>query len=174
MGAKRSWLPIDCKERNDPYRQPTHAGPQSRPEVRGPPATAKGPEEPRQRERAASLTCLLFIRRTSSRKSRDSMVSWRARQLAAKRARQNHREGPLQHGPGSPWTEPPDACTSASGAGAGEAPPFCAENGQRLTFEPPRTAQSLASSKNDFSLLRLKTAFCAQPARRLAKTVTLG
>lgn len=122
----------------------------------GPPQRQRDQRNP-GRERAASLTCLLFIRRTSSRKSRDSMVSWIARQLAAKRARQNHREGPLQHWPGSPWTEPPDACTSASGAGAGEAPPFCAENGQRMTCEPPRTAQGLASSKNALRLLRPRT-----------------
>lgn len=76
------------------------------------------------------------------------MVRWRMRQLAAKRARQNYREEPLPHGPGSQWTEPPDACTSASGEGAGAAPPFSAENGQRMTCEPPRTAQGLASPKD--------------------------
>ena len=56
---------------------------------------------------AASLTCLLFIRRTSSRKSIDSMVRWRTRQPAAKKKRQNHREEPLPHGPDSQWTGPP-------------------------------------------------------------------
>lgn len=44
MNGGKEALATDCKERNDPYRQSTHAGPQSGSEVRGAPATAKGPE----------------------------------------------------------------------------------------------------------------------------------
>lgn len=139
-GAMNGVLATDCTERNDPYTRPTHAGLQTRP---------RGPHSPRNGKRtrgtraktAASLTCLLFIRRTSSRKSRDSMVRWRTRQPAAKKKRQNHREEPLPHGPDSQRTGRPDACTSASGAGANEAPPLRCEDRTKKDSRALRTAR---------------------------------
>lgn len=116
---------------------------------RRPSNPAQRSAEPPQRQKdqrnpgktAVSLTCLLFIRRTSSRKSRDSMVRWRTRQPAAKKKRQNHREEPLPHGPDSQWTRPPDACTSASGAGAKETPPLRCKNQTKKDSRALRTAR---------------------------------
>lgn len=105
-GGKEA-LATDCKERNDPYRRPTHAGPPPGPEVCGAPQRQNDQRTPAKRE--ANLTCLLFIRRTSSKKSRDSMVRCSERQPAAKRARWTRREEPLLHWPGSQWTGPSDA-----------------------------------------------------------------
>lgn len=94
------------------------------------PEVCRAPQGGRQRETgsparqwAANLTCRLFIRRTSSKKSRDSMARPVRGTRAAERARSDQQAERLAHRPGSHWTGSRGARTSASGAGTGSPSP---------------------------------------------------
>lgn len=132
IGTKRP-LASDSAQRDgmtkvsDPLR-PSHRDPQVR---RIPKRQRQRDERSPGKQKAANLTCRLFIRRTSSKKSRDSMVVLARGTRARDRTRRDRRAERQAPGPSSHWTGPRRAPTSASGAGTDAPRPFAAESGQR-------------------------------------------
>lgn len=156
------------------------------------PEVCRAPQGRRQRETgsparqwAANLTCRLFIRRTSSKKSRDSMARPARGTRAAERARSDQKTERLAHRPGSHWTGPRGARTSASGAGTGSpspplpAPPRAslrrADKGTRDSpnlVSRPRLAAGGRSHAGPRLLRTYRSPVCALSPRPLAEAVT--